>query len=105
MFCFCFEDKAAGLAKFGTGADSNPNQFALVKLDVTKSSRETTIGQIGAAGLNTGAAEKSMVTFKSEPLRSGLYKVVSNGPMVPGEYCFLTSQGGQIFDFAVTPNQ
>jgi hypothetical protein len=105
IFYFYFEDKAAGLGKFGAGAVSNPNQFALLKLDVTKSSRETTVGEYGLSGMNTGAAEKSMVTFKSERLRSGLYKVVSNGPMEPGEYCFLASQGSQIFDFAVTPNQ
>jgi len=102
VFYFYFEDKAAGLGKFGTGTVSNPNQFALVKLDVTKSSRETTIGEFGASGLNTWAAEKSMVTFRSERLRSGLYKVVSNGPMEPGEYCFLAPQGSQIFDFAAT---
>jgi len=105
VFYFYFEDKAAGLGKFGTATVSNPNQFALVKLDVTKSSRETIIGESGLSGMNTGAAEKSMVTFKSERLRSGLYKVAANGPMEPGEYCFLASQGSQIFDFAVTPNQ
>jgi len=118
-FYFYFEDKAAGLGKggFGAGALSNPNQFALVKLDVTKSSRETIIGEFGALGASTGTHEKSMITFKSERLRSGMYKVVPNGPMESGEYCFLVSQANlgafgagasgaaQIFDFAVTPNQ
>jgi len=49
VFYFYFEDKAAGLGKggFGAGSVSNPNQFALVKLEVTKSSRETTIGEFG----------------------------------------------------------
>jgi hypothetical protein len=58
-----------------------------------------------------------MVSFKSEKLRDGLYKVVPNGPMQPGECCFLASQANmgafgagaagaaQIFDFAVSPNQ
>jgi len=118
-FYFYFEDKAAGLGKggFGSGSISNPNQFALVKLDVTKSSRETIIGEFGALGANTGTNEKSMVTFKSERIRTELYKVVPNGPMQSGEYCFLVSQmnmgafgagaagAGQIFDFAVNPNQ
>jgi len=119
IFYFYFEDKAAGLGKggFGSGAVSNPNQFALIKLDVTKSSRETTIGEFGALGVSSGTNEKSMVTFKSERLRTGLYKVTPNGPMTAGEYCFLVSQANmgafgagaagaaQIFDFSVTPNQ
>ena len=119
VFYFYFDDKAAGLGKggFGTGSVSNPNQFALVKLDVTKTSRETIIGEFGALGANTGTNEKSMVSFKSERLRTGLYKVVPNGPMEAGEYCFLVSQvnmgaygagaagASQIFDFAVNSNQ
>ena len=119
VFYFYFEDKAAGLGKggFGAGSVSNPNQFALVKLDVTKASRETIIGEFGAFGASSGTNEKSMVNFKSERLRAGLYKVVPNGPMLPGEYCFLVSQANmgalgagaagaaQIFDFAVNPNQ
>jgi hypothetical protein len=119
VFYFYFEDKAAGLGKgaFGAGAVSNPNQFALVKLAVTKTSRETIIGEFGALGSSTGTNEKSMVTFKSERLRPGLYKVVATGPMAGGEYCFLVSQinmgaygagaagASQIFDFAVSPNE
>jgi hypothetical protein len=119
VFYFYFEDKAAGLGKgsFGAGAVSNPNQFALVRLDVTKSSRETIIGEFGALGMSSGTHQKSMVTFKSERVRPGLYKVVPNGPIEPGEYCFLVSHAGmgaygagaagaaQLFDFGVTPNQ
>lgn len=118
-FYFYFEDKAAGLGKggFGTGAISNPNQFALVKLTVNKSSRETIIGEMGAFGASTGTHEKSLVSFKSERLRPGLYKVVPNTAMEAGEYCFLASQANmgavaagasgasQIFDFAVTSDQ
>ena len=68
VFYFYFEDKAAGLGKgaFGACAVSNPNQFALVKLSVTKTSRETIIGEFGALGSSTGTNEKSMVTFRSE---------------------------------------
>jgi hypothetical protein len=120
VFYFYFEDKASGLGKGGFGAAgsvSNPNQFALVKLDVTKSSRETIIGEFGALGVDTGTDEKAMVTYKSERIRTGLYKVMPNGAMQPGEYCFLASQANmgaygagaagaaQIFDFAVNLNQ
>ena len=119
VFYFYFEDKAAGLGKggFGAAAISNPNQFALIKLDLTKNTRETVIGEFGALGANTGTQEKSMMTFKSERLRPGLYKVVPVAPLASGEYCFLVSQANmgafgagaagaaQIFDFAVSPNQ
>jgi hypothetical protein len=113
VFYFYFEDKAAGLGKGGFGSVSNPNQFALVKLDVTKTSRETTIGETGITGASSGTDEKAMVTFKSEKLRSGMYKVTPNVAMEAGEYCFLASFGSaagaaaaaQIFDFGVTPNQ
>jgi hypothetical protein len=119
VFYFYFEDKAAALGKGGSGAGlvSNPNQFALIKLEVRKSSRETITGEFGALGMSSGTHEKSMVTFKSEKLRSGIYKVVPNGPMEPAEYCFIVSQANmgafgigasgatQIFDFAVNPNQ
>jgi hypothetical protein len=118
-FYFYFEDKAVGLGKsaFGVGTVSNPNQFALVKLDVTKSSRETIIGEFGTLGSSMGTNQKSMITFKSERLRPGLYKVVPDNPMSSGEYCFLVSPmnigafgagaGGavQIFDFAVRQTQ
>lgn len=119
VFYFYFEDKASGLGKggFGAGSVSNPNQFALVKLEVTKSSRETIIGEFGMMGASSGTHQKSMVTFKSERLRPGLYKVNPTVSMEPGEYCFLVSQvnmgamgagasgAAQIFDFAVLPNQ
>jgi hypothetical protein len=112
-FYFYFEDKAAGLGKGGFGSVSNPNQFALVKLEVTKTTRETTIGEAGITGASNGTDEKSMVTFKSEKLRSGMYKVTPNVAIEAGEYCFLASFGSatgaaaaaQIFDFGVLPNQ
>jgi len=117
VFFFYFEDKAAGLGKgtFGPGAVSNPNQFALVKLTVTKTSRQTVIGEFGVFGSSTGTNEKSMVAFTSERLRPGLYKVVPTGQMDDGEYCFLVSTytgayaagaaaASQIFDFSVAPN-
>lgn len=119
VFYFYFEDKAAGLGKsgFGASAISNPNQFALVRLEVKKSNRETITGEVGAFGASSGTHEKSMTPFKSERVRAGLYRVVPAGPMEVGEYCFLASTasaGGmsagaagavQMFDFAVGSDQ
>lgn len=116
VFYFYFDDKAAGLGKsyFGIGSLSNPNQFALIRLDVNKSNRETIIGEFGAFGASTGTSTKSMEGFKSERLRSGLYRVTMNSPLEQGEYCFLASSGfagaygagtagaADIFDFGVS---
>jgi hypothetical protein len=47
VFYFYFEDKAAGLGRaglFAGGAISNPNQFALLKLNADKHNRSTEIG-------------------------------------------------------------
>lgn len=118
VFYFYFEDKAAGLGKsyFGLTSLSNPNQFALVKLEVKKSNRETIIGEFGALGASSGTHAKSMMPFKSERIRPGLYKVVPSESLEEGEYCFLASAGFgafgagaagavDILDFAVVPNQ
>lgn len=117
-FYFYFEDKAGGLGKSSTaGSLSNPNQFALVKLEIKDSNRQTIIGEIGAFGASSGTHEKSMVNFKSERLRPGLYKVVPLAAMKAGEYCFLASNtnvgafgagasgAAQIYDFAIVGNQ
>ncbi|GIU76282.1 MAG: hypothetical protein KatS3mg004_3369 [Bryobacteraceae bacterium] len=118
VFYFYFEDKASGLGKsyFGLTGLSNPNQFALVMLEVKKSTRETIIMEFGALGASSGTHAKSMVPFKSERIRPGLYKVVPTEQLKEGEYCFLASAGFgaygagaagavDIFDFAIVPNQ
>jgi hypothetical protein len=76
VFYFYFDDKRAGLGKtyFGVGNLSSPNQFSLVKLEVTKQNRESTVGQFSALGSSSGADSKAIIPFKSERSRPGLYK-------------------------------
>lgn len=94
IFYFYFDDKQAGLGKthFGVGNLSNPNQFVLLKLEVKKSDRETIIGQYSAFGSSSGSDLKATIPFKTERVRSGLYKVSVDG-LKEGEYCFLGSSG------------
>jgi hypothetical protein len=105
VFYFYFDDKQAGLGKtnFGVGSLSNPNQFALLRLEVKGNNRETIIGQFGLTGTSMGSDDKSMVPFKSERIRPGLYKVTVSG-LGMGEYCFLASggQGGAMMSGAMT---
>ena len=121
VFYFYFEDKAAGLGKGGPwaggGGVSNPNQFVLVEVESKAKNRETIIGEFGMMGMSSGTHEKSMVAFKPEKLRSGLYRVTPANDMRPGEYCFMVSTSGtgaygagaagaaQIFDFGINSNQ
>ena len=113
VFYFYFDDKAAGLGRsyFG-GTVSNPNQFALLKLEVNKANRETIIMEANAFGASSGTNEKSMVGFKSERIRPGLYKVALS-QLQQGEYCFMSSinmgaygagaaGATDIFDFGVS---
>lgn len=122
IFYFYFDDKQAGLGKtnFGVGNLSNPNQFALLRLEVKGSGRETTIGSYSSLGSSSGEDTKAMVQFKSERIRQGLYKVTVES-IAEGEYCFMSSGGGgrmsagpyggmattsgtDIFDFGVSIN-
>jgi len=120
FFYFYFEDKATGLGKspWTTGGGvSSPNQFVLINVESKEKNRETIIAEYGAFGASSGTNEKSMIAFKSEKIRSGLYKVVPITNMKPGEYCFMVSSGGmsastagaagavQIFDFGITNSQ
>lgn len=118
VFYFYFDDKAPGLggrSYFAAGNVSNPNQFSLVKLEVKKSNRETVISKAGAGGISWGTDAHSMVDFKSERIRTGLYKVVLSTPPLPGQYCFsstmagawglLAGGGGDLLDFAVSERQ
>jgi len=120
-FYFYFEEKSAGLGKsgFGTQTVSNPNQFALVELEAKKNNRETVIGEFSIWGASSGNNQKSMIPFKSEKLRPGVYRVTPTAPLKPGEYCFLGAPTGpmvaapmmagmsqnatDIFDFGVNP--
>jgi hypothetical protein len=92
VFYFYFDNKDAGLGKtfFGVGNLSDPNQFALINLELHKANRETIIGQFSALGSSSGSDEKSMIPFKTERVRPGLYKVTVT-ELNSGEYCFMAS--------------
>jgi len=118
VFYFYFDDKQAGLGKtyFGVGNLSNPNQFTLLKLDVNKNSRESTVGRFSMWGSSSGTDAKAAIPIKSERIRPGLYKVQVLD-LKSGEYCFVASSNmgvqsafgvaaanvtTDIFDFGVT---
>jgi len=46
----------------------------------------------------------AVASFKFTKLRSGVYKVVPDAPLEPGEYCFLSSAGFGIFGAGAASN-
>ena len=94
VFYFYFEDKVAGLggnSYFTAMNISNPNQFALIRLNVDKTSRQAEIGEFSMWGASSGNNKKDMVLFKSERVKPGLYKVTLSDKLKAGEYCFMTA--------------
>ncbi len=113
VFYFYFEEKGAGLSHASSGT-STPNEYTLLRFDVKKDSRETTVMQANAFGSQSGTQDNSSVAFTFTKLRPGVYKVSPNAPLHPGEYCFLSAQAGsayapgaaaanKVFDFGVIP--
>ena len=114
VFYFYFEDKSAALGKsrgFGEQTVSNPNQFSLVRFDQKKDTREVVTGTIGFASASTGSEAKENVAFKSERMSPGVYKVMPDADMKPGEYAFISASAtgaagaADIFDFGVNDSR
>jgi hypothetical protein len=96
-FYFYFEEKGAGLSHASFGGTSTPNEFTLLKFDVKKDSRETTVMKANAFGSSSGTDDKANIAFDFAKLRPGVYKVTAKAPLAPGEYCFLGAEGGGAF--------
>lgn len=108
VFYFYFDDKPAGLGKSQLIRLSNPSQFVLLKLHIGKQNREITVGSVAIYGSSVGTDLKSRIPFKSHRVRSGLYKIMLDQPLKPGEYCFVasavnagTAMPTDIYDFGV----
>jgi hypothetical protein len=112
VFYFYFEEKGAGLSHAEFGGTSTPNEFTLLKFDIKKDTRETTVMKANAFGSSSGTDEKANIGFSFEKLKPGIYKVTAKNPLSPGEYCFLSAsygsafapgaaQASRLFDFSV----
>ena len=72
--------------------------------------------QGNAFGASSGTDQKANTGFSFTKLRPGVYKVVPDAALAPGEYCFLSSTGmgafgagsagaTRLFDFSVVPSE
>lgn len=95
VFYFYFEEQGAGLSHSSTpfGGTSTPNEYTLLKFDVKGESRETLVGSMNAFGGSGGTDDKAVTSFTYTKLRPGVYKVMLNGALQPGEYGFISAAG------------
>jgi len=95
VFYFYFEETGAGLSHASTpfGGTSTPNEYTLLKFDIKGDTRETIVGQANVFGASGGTDDKAVTSFTYTKLRPGVYKVVLNGALQPGEYGFISAAG------------
>jgi len=114
VFYFYFEEPGSPLTYASFEGPTSPNEFALLKFDQKKDSRETVVMSANMFGASSGTDQKASMRFSFTKLRPGVYKVSPYAPLPAGEYCFLSSAGlsrhaepgsagaNRLFDFAVT---
>jgi hypothetical protein len=94
-------------------ANTNPNNFTVVKFDIKDGRREAIIGERAAFGSAVGTEHKETSEFTFTKIRPGVYRVELVQPLVPGEYAFVpvsylasptnselrVPDSGKVFDF------
>lgn len=87
---------------------SSPNEFALVKLNEKKDSRELTTGKSNGYGSSTGIGEKQKIPFDYKEMGESIYKVTLKEDIKAGEYCFMFTgaipsmyTNDKVFDFGI----
>ncbi len=94
---------------------TSPNEFILVKFEVTKKAREVVTGSWSTySGMSSGIDDDNKIEFKYEKISPGVYRVYTEKPLVKGQYCFMyagssstttTMYGGapmqKVYDFAI----
>jgi hypothetical protein len=115
VFYFYFENRSAGLSNTaGASATlngaSSPNEFVLVKMEVSRDERGFITSESWTFSDRTGVRSKDTIDFDIKKLQPGVYRVTPRESMPPGEYCFFyalaatQTGGGKIFDFGVDPH-
>lgn len=115
-FYFFFDESNGDSTQAGTwlaGSASvvaSPSEFTLIRLNKKKGRREARVGSRNIAGMKTGVMDKDRLAFDYELVRPGVYRVVPQLALDPGEYGFIFSVAGagsagamtaKIYDFTV----
>lgn len=105
-FYFYFENEQAGLSNANNpfNGTSTPNEYTLLRFEVSKDTRETIVGKFNAYGAQTGNDNKATENFTYEKLRPGVYKVTLKEPLKSGEYGFVAPSGAVVVSPYGTPS-
>lgn len=122
VFYFFFDESVpralqgngASIWMSGAGAiTSSPTELSLVRFNEKKAAREARVGSMNIAGAKTGVMDKDRISFNTEEVRPGVFKVTPAATLEPGEYGFIqTLSGGngggrtgamsaRVFDFGI----
>lgn len=88
---------------------ASPYEFLLVKLSVADNHREVNIGKANLyTGQSSGYNNTNVVKFTAKQLGECEYELCFEGPLSPGEYCFVyigsaNNNNRTVFDFSI-PN-
>lgn len=107
VFYFYFDQAAQGLGAAG-GAVTSPNEFSLTRFEAKGDKREAVVGSVGLGGAKAGLRDKDQRGFSANQIAPGVYKIVPDQPLAPGEYGFISGAVGaganatfRVFDFSV----
>lgn len=108
---------AVGSASVWTGSNgsvtSSPAELSLVRFAEKKGAREARVGSLNIAGSKQGVMDKDRISFETEQVKPGVFKVTPSQPLLPGEYGFIqaltggnVSGGGgaltaRVYDFSI----
>lgn len=90
---------------------TSPSELSLVKFTEKPNAREARVGSANIAGAKTGVMDKDRLGFSADVVAPGVFKVVPDTDLIPGEYGFIQPIPGagtsgamtaKVFDFAVT---
>ncbi len=107
VFYFYFDaadPNVGGFGKASTVAAQSPEEFSLVHFRQKGNGREVVIGRLVGDSKSAGIDPKDSLSFVSQALGDGAFKVTPDEQLAIGEYAFvLTGEKGRtrIYDFSV----
>lgn len=111
---FYFYFNTSNSSNFGENSNSlmwfnnatSPNEFILVKFNVTKKSRDVITGSWNTyEGMSSGIDESNKIPFRYEKTAKGVYKVYTEKPLINGQYCFMYAGSASGSGYGSTPLQ
>ncbi len=106
----------AAMIGMGQNPVTSPNEFTMLKFEISDSRRQVDLGSLNIGGMKMGTSDKQRVAFDYQDVAPGVFRVQPTDDLETGEYGFtytsagagsmmaMYGMGGQttkIFDFGV----